>query len=112
MPMPCLLALGCVALAPRPLVRVVVQARRSVQIRSVLVRIGYIESMPNTHKLVTPPKPIPRCATRNFRFSVNSVVPLLKTSIVIRAECPFSEWPASTFVTPSGVRWPNLPATT
>jgi hypothetical protein len=36
----------------------------------------------------------------------------LKTSIVIPGECPFIECSASTLITPCGVRWPNLPATT
>ena len=51
-------------------------------------------------------------STTNIMRAVNSVVPLLKTSIVIPAECPFIECPASTFITPCGVRWPKVPATT
>src|SRR4249919_3946954 len=46
-------------------------------------------------------------STTNIMRAVNSVVPLLKTSMVIPAECPFIECPASTFITPCGVRWPN-----
>ena len=51
-------------------------------------------------------------STTNIMRAVNSVVPLLKTSIVIPAECPFIECPASTFITPCAVRWPNLPVAT
>ena len=43
-------------------------------------------------------------STTNIMSAANSVVPLLKTSIVIPAECPFIECPASTFITPCGVR--------
>src|SRR5262245_21864904 len=51
-------------------------------------------------------------STTNIISAANSVVPPLKTSIVVPAGCPFIAWPASTFITPSGVRWLNLPATT
>jgi hypothetical protein len=43
-------------------------------------------------------------STTNMMRAVNSVLPLLKTSIVMPGLCPFIEWPASTFTTPSGVR--------
>ena len=51
-------------------------------------------------------------STTNIMSASSSVVPLLKTSIVIPAGCPFIECPASTFITPCGVRCPNLPAIT
>jgi hypothetical protein len=43
-------------------------------------------------------------STTNIMSAFNSVVPLLKTSIVVPAGCPFIECPASTFITPCGVR--------
>ena len=35
-------------------------------------------------------------STRNMMRALSSVVPLLKTSIGMPAECPFIVWPAST----------------
>lgn len=43
-------------------------------------------------------------STTNIMSAANSVVPLLKTSIVVPAGCPFMACPASTFITPCGVR--------
>jgi hypothetical protein len=43
-------------------------------------------------------------STTNIISAVNSVVPLLKTSIVVWAECPLIEPPSSTWLVPVGVR--------
>jgi len=40
----------------------------------------------------------------NIISAVNSVALLLKTSIAVPARCPFIDCPASTFITPWGVR--------